>query len=252
MSLLEIQKLNKSFGGLKVTDDISLEVNKGEITALIGPNGAGKSTIFNMINGIISPDSGSICFDKRSLINLPPYKICELGISRTFQITQVFGEATVLDNVMVGFHRITRSELFYTGLRLPRCKFEEKEMERKGLEILRFLNFEGKTYELTKNLPFGEQRLVEVGRSLASNPRLILMDEPVSGFNRSEAKRFSELLKKISKEGITIFLISHDMGVVMDVSDKIIVIYQGSKISEGSPSQVRNDEKVIDSYLGKA
>lgn len=125
-------------------------------------------------------------------------------------------------------------------------------MEKKALEILGFFNFEDKAYELTKNLPFGEQRLVEIGRSLASNPRLILMDEPVSGFNRSEAKRFSELLRKISKEGITIFLISHDMGVVMDISDKIIVIHQGSKISEGSPSQVRNDEKVIDSYLGKA
>lgn len=252
MSLLQIQRLNKNFGGLVVTQDLSFEVEKGGITTLIGPNGAGKTTVFNMISGIISPDSGSMYFDERNLINLPPYKVCGLGIARTFQITQIFDEMNVLENVMMGFHRVTKSEMFCTGFRLPVCTFEEKEVRRKGLEVLEFLNLAGKSYELVKNLSFGEQRLVEIGRSLASNPRLILMDEPASGFNRSETRRFAELLKRIVEKEVTIFLISHDMGLVMDISDKIIVIHFGSKISEGPPSEVRNDEKVINSYLGKA
>lgn len=252
MPLFKMQDLCKSFGGLLVSNNLSFEAGKGEITTLIGPNGAGKTTVFNIISGILAPDSGNIYFDGKSLINLPPYKRCEMGIGRTFQITQIFDEYSVLVNVMMGFHCKTRAGFFSTGLRTPRCKCEEKEVEAKSFEILEFLNLSDKAYELAKNLTFGEQRLVELGRTMASKPKLVLLDEPVSGFNRSEANRFGELLKRMIKEGFSILLISHDMGMVMDISDKIVVINYGIKISEGTPSVVRNDESVINSYLGRA
>jgi len=251
MNILEIKSLRKAFGGLMAVDAVSFNVRAGGIKALIGPNGSGKTTTFNLISGVFKPTSGSIVFDGHEITNHKPYRVCDLGVGRTFQTTQLFGDMSIMDNLMLARHSKTRAELFATAFTLPLHRREEKTSLAKCYEILEFLGL-GKIDAAAPatSLPFGVQRTIEIGRAIASEPKIILMDEPAAGLNAAETKSLSQLLYKIRGRGITLLLIEHDMNLVMKVAEDITVLNYGKVIAEGKPKEIQSNPEVVKAYLG--
>jgi len=251
-ALLEVDSLCKEFGGLSAISDLSFTVQEGVVKSVIGPNGAGKTTLFGMITGILDATRGRIRFKGQSITNLKPYQISALGISSTFQTVELFSEMTVHENVMVGRHVRTKSELFAAGFRLKRMREEEKEIRETALEYLEFAGLLEKRETKADSLSLGEQKLLEIARALATEPRLLLLDEPAGGLNDRETEHLSERIRAIRGRGLTVLLVEHDMNLVMNISDEIVVINYGEKIAEGPPGAIKDNQDVIDAYLGEA
>ncbi|MGA2518172.1 MAG: ABC transporter ATP-binding protein [Thermodesulfobacteriota bacterium] len=248
--ILETSRLRKIFGGLMAVVDLNFKVMPGQIKAIIGPNGAGKTTLFNIITGILPPTGGTIRFKGREISGEKPHRIAQKGISRTFQTVELFGNMTVLENVMVGRHVRTKKGLIQSGLRLPGVKREERlvlEMAQEKLEVVGLMR---RANESASGIPLGEQKLLEIARALATDPQLLLLDEPAAGLNETEKLRIGEIIRKIRGSGITVLLVEHHMDLVMNISDEIVVLNYGEKVAEGTPEEVKGDEKVIDAYLG--
>ncbi len=252
MVLLEVDNVYLSFGGVNALIGVSLYVRKGEIVSLIGPNGAGKTSLFNVISGLYKPDRGRITFKEREITKLPPYKRAELGIARTFQNIELFKGMTVLDNIMLGRHVHMRSGLLSGGIFFGKARGEEVEHREKVEEIIDFLEIEQYRKKIVGTLPYGIQKRVELGRALALEPDIILLDEPMAGMNQEEREDMARFILDINEErDITVFLIEHDMGVVMDISDRVYVMDFGEVIAEGRPQEVKENPDVIRAYLGE-
>ncbi len=247
--ILDIKNISKSFGGIRALKDINFSVKKGEIHALIGPNGAGKTTLMNIISGIEKMDSGDILFKGNSIKGLPPHKRAAMGLARTFQNIEIFGNLTVLENIIAGMYLKNQRGFLSSGLMI---KGINKEIIEKSSSIIEYINLSHRKDEFAKNLPVGEQRLLEIGRALATEPELILLDEPAAGLNTRETKNLSHLIQKIRDEkGITILIVEHDMELVMGISDMITVLNFGEVIAEGEPLMIQKNPQVISAYLGE-
>ncbi|SFP80376.1 ABC transporter ATP-binding protein [Caldicoprobacter faecalis] len=256
MPLLKVHKLTKSFGGLTAVLNVSMELKQGELVGLIGPNGAGKTTVFNLLTGVYVPTSGSIILNKagaeQELQGLKPHRICKAGVARTFQNIRLFKDLTVFDNVRIAMHKNVRYGLLSSFLHLPSYHREEKRISEATMELLRIFKLDGKKDEYAKNLPYGEQRHLEIARALATNPSLLLLDEPAAGMNPAETAQLTELIKWIrEKFNLTILLIEHDMSLVMKICERIYVLDYGILIAEGTPDEIRSNKRVIEAYLGE-
>jgi branched-chain amino acid transport system ATP-binding protein len=249
--VLQIQDLQKIFGGLRAIDGLSFTVREGQIKSVIGPNGAGKTTLFNLITGVFPPTGGRFEFLGRVLNGRKPHEIAGLGISRTFQNLELFGNMSVLENVMLGGHNHTSAGIFTAGFRLPRMRQEEKQIREKAMEELHFMGLEGKACLGATSLPLGEQKLLEIARALATRPKFLLLDEPAAGLNIRETETLSQTILAIRGRGITVMLVEHDMSLVMGISDEVLVLNYGRKIAEGPPREIQRNPEVIAAYLGE-
>ena len=251
MALLEVKQLTKHFGGLTAVGDVSLELNEGELVGLIGPNGAGKTTLFNLLTGVYEPSEGTVTLDGTLLNGKTPYKIASLGLSRTFQNIRLFKNMTVLDNVLIGMGNNKKPHLFASFLRLPKFYQNEEALKSKALDLLTIFDLDKDAMTLAKNLPYGQQRRLEIVRALATEPKILFLDEPAAGMNPQETAELTALIRRIKEEfGITIILIEHDMSLVMEVTERIYVLEYGRLIAHGTPDEIRTNKRVIEAYLG--
>jgi branched-chain amino acid transport system ATP-binding protein len=249
--ILIIEGVEKSFEGLRAIDGLNLRIRKGQIKSVIGPNGAGKTTLFNLITGVYPPTRGGFLFLGKDLQGLKAHEIAGLGISRTFQNVELFAHMSVVENVMLGRHRKERAGIFKAGLRLPGMRQEEQSSRDRALGELDFMGLAGKADLEALSLPLGEQKILEIARALATDPHLILLDEPAAGLNPRDTVRLSETILRIRDRGITVMLVEHDMSLVMEVSDEVAVLNYGKKIAEGSPREIQRNPEVIAAYLGE-
>ena len=248
--LLEASGISKRFGGVQALADVSFTIRRGEIYGLIGPNGAGKTSLFNVLTGIYPCDGGTFTFDRAPLVNVAPHLVAARGIARTFQNIRLFANLSALENVMIGRHVRTRAGVFGAILRDRRTRDEEKVIEERAYRLLDYVGVAGRANDLAKHLAYGDQRRLEIARALATEPRLLALDEPAAGMNATETAGLRKLLEDIRRDGTTILLIEHDMKLVMNVCDRVLVLDYGRKIAEGTAAEVQNDAKVIAAYLG--
>ena len=248
--LLEVKDILVKFGGVTALNNVSLHVNEGEIAALIGPNGAGKTTVFNIVTGYYTPTSGEVLVDGESVVGLRPYKIARKGLGRTFQNIRLFGDMTALENVATAADSLNKSGLVGSLIGVPRSRRDEKKSMETAMELLTFIGLDHRAHQMAKNLPYGDQRRLEIARALALNPKVLLLDEPAAGFNPQEKVELGELIRKIRDRGFAVLLIEHDMSLVMNISDRVIVMAEGQIIADGLPNSIYEHELVIDAYLG--
>ncbi len=251
MALLEVNNISKRFGGLQAVKDVSFSVEKGSIKAVIGPNGAGKTTLFNLVSGFATPDSGTILYNTRPVQGRSPYEVAGLGMSRTFQHIRLFAHMTALENVMVGRHVRSKAGFLAGMLNLPWTRREEQEIRTKSLEVMDFLGIRNLADSDAVSLSYGQQRAVELSRALAADPELLLLDEPAAGLNMRETADMAETINRIRDRGVTVLIVEHDMQLVMNISDEVIVLSYGEKIADAAPGAVQRNPEVIRVYLGE-
>ena len=251
MTLLDVKNLTKHFGGLTAVGDVTLELNEGELVGLIGPNGAGKTTLFNLLTGVYEPSEGTVTLDGHLLNGKAPYKIASLGLGRTFQNIRRFKDLTVLDNVLIAFGNHHKPHTFASFFRLPAFYKNEEDLKNKALDLLKIFDLDKEAETLAKNLAYGQQRRLEIVRALATEPKILFLDEPAAGMNPQETAELTELIRRIKNEfNITIMLIEHDMSLVMEVTERIYVLEYGRLIAHGTPDEIKSNERVIEAYLG--